>query len=98
MVVAYAILKAKIGKEKELENALLTLIPEVKKEKGTVEYKLNRGIKDTGAFYFYEKYTNQAALDFHMSTPHIVDIIGRFEELLAEAPQIEAFEEIASIN
>jgi quinol monooxygenase YgiN len=98
MIVFTATLKAKPGKEKELEDALVHMVSEVQNEEGALVYILHR-VKDTpGLFTFYEKYKDQSAWEFHDLTPHMNALLKKLEFLLDEEIKITHFEEIASIS
>lgn len=98
MIILVATMKAKKGKEAELESALKAVIPLVEQEKGTLQYILHRSQEDSGKFLFYEKYANKEALDFHGSTPYLNKLFSTISDLLSEKPSIDLYEEIASIN
>ena len=98
MIILAAVLSAKPGKEAELEAALKSVIPQVEAEQGTLQYVLHRSVKEPGKFFFYEKYRDQAALDFHGSTPYLKDLFRQIADLLAEKPSISLYEEIAAIK
>ncbi|MDY6934071.1 MAG: putative quinol monooxygenase [Spirochaetota bacterium] len=96
MIVVIAVLQAQTGKEIEMENALKEIIPKVESEKGTMAYILHRSQSEPGTFMFYEKYIDNAAFEYHSSTPHFQELFGKIGPLLAGAPRIEMFEEIAA--
>ncbi len=98
MIVIIASFKAKAGQEKELEEVLTSIIPDVQTEPGTVEYTVHRSAADPGQFLFYEKYTDQDALTFHGSTPYFKAFGGKMKGLLDGKPQITIYEDIASIS
>lgn len=98
MIVITAIFKAKPGQEKELEEALKTIIPKVQEEEGTVRYTLHRAQGEAGQFLFYEMYKDKAALDYHGSTPYFKEFSAQIGGLLAAKPQITIYEDIASIS
>lgn len=98
MIVISAVLNAKRGKEVELEQLLKTLFNHVKQENGVVEYVLHRGQKDPGKFFFYEKYKDQQAVDFHMSTAYLKETFEKYEELLSKPSEVEFYENIATIT
>ncbi len=98
MVVLLATMKAKQGKETELETALKSVIPKVELETNTLKYILHRAQDDSSKFLFYEKYADKAALDFHGSTPYLTEMFRSIADLLAEKPTIVLYDEIASIN
>ena len=97
MLTVVAVLKAKEGKEKELETALKKFVPLVAQEEGTLTYVLHRSRKDPAKFLFHERYKDKEALTSHSSTPYFKDFFGAVGSLLAENPSIEIYEEIASI-
>lgn len=98
MITICAILVAHPGKEKTLEDILMALVEPISKEPGTLEYKIHRAIDNPGRFYFHEKYTNQAAIDVHMATPHFKDLLVKLEGVIAQAPDIVLYEEVASVR
>ncbi|WP_371377983.1 putative quinol monooxygenase [Sporomusa aerivorans] len=98
MIVLAATMKAKLGKEAELENTLKAVIPNVEQEKGTLQYVLHRSQNDVGKFFFYEKYVDKKALAFHGSTPYLKELFSAIKELLQEEPTIELYEEVAAIT
>lgn len=91
-------MKAKQGREAELEMVLKSMIPMVEQESGTVQYCLHRSQEEPGKFLFYEKYTDKAALDFHSTTPYLRDLFKKLAPLLAEKSAIDLYEEVASIK
>ncbi len=97
MLTVIAVLKAKEGKEKELENALSGIVNKVEAEEGTLAYALHRAKKEPGKFLFYEKYKDKAALSAHSSTPYFIELFGTIGPLLDGNPSIDIYEEIASI-
>ncbi len=71
----------------EVEAALRGLVDAASAEEGTVEYVLNRE-GDSGSFWFYELYADQAAFDAHGQNPALASAFGRFGGLLAEPPEL----------
>lgn len=98
MIVLMATFQAKPGKEKALEQKLMGLIPHVQNEEGTICYILNRSAVDAGKFLFYEMYQDKKAFDFHNSTPYFLDLIDTMDELVSDKPQLDFYEDIASIK
>lgn len=97
MIILTAVIQAKPGKEQELKNLLIPLFPKVKQEDGTVEYILHSSQLVPGKFLFYEKYKDKHAFEYHSNNPYLQDAFRQFGDLLIEEPQVEFFEEIASI-
>src|SRR5262245_17641163 len=56
-------IKAKAGKEKELEATFAPCIAATKKEPGCIAYELNRDSDDPTTYVMYEKFKNVAALE-----------------------------------
>ena len=96
MITLVAVLEAQEGKEKEMENALMEMIPKVQSEEGTLAYILHRSQSKPGKFLFYEKYKDEAALTHHSSTPYIKELFEKVGPLLAGSPSIETYDELAA--
>lgn len=96
-MVVIARMKAKAGKAEEMAAILKGLIPEVKKEAGTLAYALNRNQQDPSVFLFYEKYAAAEALVAHSSTVYFKQAFKALGPLLAETPAIEMYDEIDAI-
>lgn len=88
-VVAHV--RAKPGKEAELEKALLGLVEPTAAEDGCINYDLHRETDDASHFVFYENWTSRAALERHLAAPHIQAVLARAEELLAAPPDIRTY-------
>ena len=67
----------------EVETALRTLVDAAIDEPGTVEYVLSRE-GDSGSFWFFEVYADQAAFDAHGQNPALAQVFGPIGGLLAE--------------
>lgn len=98
MIVIAATFQAKPGCEAELEKALRAMIAPVAREDGAVEYALHRSPKDAGRFFFYEKYRDQAAVEFHSATPYLKNLLESVPALCATAPSVEFYEPLISIR
>ncbi len=98
MLTVVAVLRAKEGMEKDMEQALTAIVPKVEAEEGTLAYVLHRDKKDPRKFLFYEKYKDKVALGAHSSTPYFLELFGTIGPMLDGNPSIEIFEELASIQ
>jgi len=98
MIVIIATFKAKAGQEKELEDALISIVPKVQEEEGTVMYTIHKSKADPGQFLFYEKYKDKAALELHSSTPYFKAFAGQIGPYLEGNPDIKIYKDIASID
>jgi quinol monooxygenase YgiN len=74
-------IQVKEGAEKQFEAAFSKAIPASRKEKGNLAYDLNRDIQDPSRYLVYERWKDLAALEVHLKTPHL-------RELLAELPKV----------
>jgi quinol monooxygenase YgiN len=81
----------------EVEAALRTLVDAATVEDGTVEYVLNRE-GDTGSFWFYELYADQAAFDAHGQNPALAAAFGAFGPLMAEPPELHVLTPLQAKN
>jgi quinol monooxygenase YgiN len=82
LLTVVATMRAKAGKEQELRELLESLIPPTRAEADCVTYALHQGAQDPSVFIFYENWTDQAALDAHLGTPHLQAALPRIPELL----------------
>jgi quinol monooxygenase YgiN len=66
----FVTLKAKAGKEKELEAAFAPCLAATKKEPGCIAYELNRDTEDPSVYVMFEKFKGVAALTDHLKQAH----------------------------
>ncbi|HNR52336.1 MAG TPA: putative quinol monooxygenase [Deltaproteobacteria bacterium] len=98
MLTVVAVMKAKEGKEKDMEEAIKALVPQVQTEQKTLVYTVHRGRKAPGKFLFYERYPDKDALNVHGATPHFAEFFGKIAPLLDGNPTIEVYEDLAAIT
>lgn len=67
-LVVVATIVAHEGKEKDVREALLTLVPAAQREPGFVQYDLHQSKDRIGEFLFYEIWDDERALDVHNNT------------------------------
>jgi quinol monooxygenase YgiN len=60
------------GREKELEQALLTVREGSRGEAGCLTYELNRDPEHPGKFLLYEKFRDRDAHAAHLAAPHFL--------------------------
>ena len=96
-MIVVAKIFAKSGEEEKLENALKDFVPKVKQEEGTLVYTVHRSKNDPTIFLIYEKYTDMDAFVHHSQTPHFKELGGLLANLLSKAPEIEIYDEVASL-
>jgi quinol monooxygenase YgiN len=90
-----AIVTAQADKADELKLILLGLIGPTRAEAGCLSYQLQQNNSDASEFVFIEEWTNDAALDLHLTTSHLQDALSRAQPLLACLPDIRRYSKIA---
>ena len=93
-MIVVAKLKAKVGEETNMEEALRGMVAKVAQEEGTLTYTLHRAQQDPSVFVLYEKYRDAAALKAHSSTPYFKELFGALKPMLDGAPEIEMYDEL----
>jgi quinol monooxygenase YgiN len=72
------------GKAEEARALLVPYAEKSAKEPGCLKYVLMEVIAEPGRFLTYERWTNKAALDAHMVTPDIKEIVPKLQPILAK--------------
>jgi quinol monooxygenase YgiN len=62
--------RARPGQEETIARILETLTPLSRQEPGCLFYQAHRSPDDPCLFFLYEQYTDEAAYEAHMATPH----------------------------
>jgi quinol monooxygenase YgiN len=81
---AYSVIaevRAKPGKERELREATLTLVAQVRAEPNNILYFLHEDREAPGHFIFYEIFASQSDFEAHNSTRHVQAWFARLPEL-----------------
>ena len=78
-----AFFKAKPGKGRKLEKALLTLVGPMRSEPGNIAYVLHSSTKDPHELIFDEIFESYRAFEEHGQKPYIKSLRSRLEHLLA---------------
>ncbi len=94
MLSVIAKIRAKPGREKDVENELRALIEPTRAEQGCFNYDLHVSQNDLGVFMFYENWTDRAALDAHAQSPHLKAWGKKQPAMLAHGVEISLFEMI----
>jgi quinol monooxygenase YgiN len=74
-------IKAKSGKEKDLEAAFAPCIAATKKEAGCLAYELNRDADEPTTYVMFEKFRSVAALQSHLKAEHTTKLLKALEPL-----------------
>jgi quinol monooxygenase YgiN len=91
-VVVVGSFTARPGKELEAEEAFKALVAPTHAEDGCVLYALHRGVDDPRRLTFIERWASRQALDAHLASPHIKDVLTRAEELFGDSGEIVIYE------
>jgi quinol monooxygenase YgiN len=68
------------GREEDLARELVALVEPTLKEAGCLAYELHVDPENHGKFMFFEKFADQAALDFHVNTSHFKKFLSSREK------------------
>ncbi len=79
-----ATIKAKIGKEAQMQQDLMSLLTPTRAESGCITFDLLINQQDSSVFVLYENWENQTALDAHFRQTYVQDVLISYEETLAE--------------
>jgi quinol monooxygenase YgiN len=89
-----ATLTAKPGQETALRTALQSIIPEVLRERGCVEYAMHVDRKTASRVVMFERWADQEALDSHGAGVPFQSLAAQFDTLLAEPLEIVLLQRI----
>lgn len=88
-----AVVKARDGREQELEQALASVVDTVRNEAGCLGYNLHRS--DYGnVFFFYEIWESPAHLAAHAKAPHMKAMHQATVDLVAGPADINTWEAV----
>ena len=76
-IILNVFIEAIPGREEELAAMLKELVGPTRSEPGCLGYELNASREKPGAFLFYEKFADQAALDAHVGSPHFQSFLKK---------------------
>lgn len=80
---AVATIPASAGSEAAVRTALTTLAEATRAEEGCLSYALYESAAAPGTFVTVERWTDQAALEAHLATPHVAAAFAAAEGHLA---------------
>jgi quinol monooxygenase YgiN len=93
-IVVVALMRARPGKEDDLNEALTALVPPSHDDPGCILYTLHRGADDPARFVFVERWASREDLEGHNGTPHVGALVERMDELLAEPADVGLYDAI----
>lgn len=94
MIYIMARINVKPESATEAKAILGTLVNETRKEAGCLVYELFQRPDAPHVFQTVEQWTDKAAADAHMGTPHVVAAIAAAGPMFTAAPEILAFSKL----
>ena len=94
MITVMATIEVKEGKGEDFIKEYRKALPRVLKDPGALAYVLHRDLKNPDKFYFYEKYADQKALEYHGSTPHFKEMFAVTGAYMKGRPEINTCQEV----
>lgn len=91
IVNVVARITAQSDKIEELRTLLQSLLEPTRQESGCIRYQLLWNSADPTDFTFVEEWSDDAALDAHLMTPHLQNALVQAHSLLAAAPDIRRY-------
>ena len=95
MVRVMARITARAGNETALRLVLRDLLGPSRSESGCVSYDFFENEDNPLEFVTVEHWRDQEAAEAHLATPHVAKAITLASDLLAQAPLIHRFREVA---
>jgi quinol monooxygenase YgiN len=89
-----ATLKAKPGKEAEVEAFLKSALPLANQEAGTLVWFALR--LDASTFGIFDAFADETGRDAHLSGPIAAALMAKWQDLLAEPPNIQKINVLAA--
>jgi quinol monooxygenase YgiN len=84
-VVVVGAFTAREGKESEAEEAFKALVDPTHAEDGCILYALHRGHDDPRKLAFIERWASKEAIDAHLESDHVKDVLTKVDELFSSA-------------
>ena len=95
MITVVATIKVQAGKEDAFRQEADKMIAHVKAhEAGTLTYVLHQSSSDPTEFLFFEKYSDQDALNAHGASEPMRHFFGAVGGLVAGRPEIKMYNEL----
>lgn len=93
-IVVVGSFTARPGMETEAAEAFRTVLEPTHQETGCILYALHRGVDDPRRLAFVERWESREALDAHLASPHIQEVLGRVDELFSDGGDIVVYESL----
>jgi len=91
-IIVIAAAKARPGKEKELERALREAAGPTRAQPGCVQFSLYRRADAPATIIGFERWASEEDHERHLKGAHIKKLVSAMGEILAEPPDIVAYQ------
>jgi quinol monooxygenase YgiN len=91
-IVVVGSFTAQPGKEAEAAEAFKALMEPTHREEGCILYALHQGMDDPRRLAFVERWASREALDAHLASAHIQEVLARVDELFGGSGDIVVYE------
>jgi len=81
-VVIFARFHARADAEKDVAEALRTVVPPTRTEAGCLAISAHRSIRDPRLFFIHSRWRDEAAFESHAAMPHTIRFIERVQTLI----------------
>ena len=90
-IVVVGSFTAQPGKEQEALEAFRALLDPTHAEDGCILYALHQGSDDPRRLAFVERWSSREALDAHLASDHIQDVLARAPQLFSDGGDIVVY-------
>jgi quinol monooxygenase YgiN len=90
-LIVIASAKAKPGKEKELEKALLEAAIPTRKQTGCISFSLYKSNEDPNVIIGFERWSSTKDHDKHLQGAHVQTLMTKMADILFEPPKITSY-------
>ncbi len=90
-IVVVGSFTAQAGQESEALEAFRALVEPTHAEDGCILYALHQGAEDPRRLAFLERWSSREALDAHLASPHIQDVLARAPQLFSDGGDIVVY-------
>ncbi|MCX8033342.1 MAG: antibiotic biosynthesis monooxygenase [Thermoleophilia bacterium] len=88
MLIVTARVKLRAGSADQFVAAVKKMKESMASDPGVIEYTLCRSTKDPNEFLFYERYENEEAFAYHLSTDHFKTLAAEIDPLMESPGEI----------
>ena len=60
----------------------------------TLDYRVYRSKTNDHVFFLFSRYASEKSFDIHLYQPYALSLMAQFEDLLADPPRIETYENV----